>query len=423
MIGATGTRAICALLMGVSCAACDRREGKANDDPGPFAETVASVVPQIERETGLRFRKPPRLEVRSKAQVREFVEEQFNDERASRELAGAEAVYRRFGLLPDTMDLRAFMLDLLTEQVAGYYDPETKVLYVVEGAEPEIARITVAHELVHALQDQHLNLDSLQTVEGQNDRTIAAQAVVEGQATYTHIQVLIGGGTLAAKLPGGWDRVREMIREQQTQMPVFSTAPIIIQETLIFPYLSGAEFVRRFREKTPNAQLLGDLPVSTEQILHAEAFFGTRDAPTAVTLPAMPGTTTLYENNLGEFETRLLLYHHLRDQASAIRAARGWDGDRYRLVRTAQGDGLVWVTVWDSAVDAGEFREQMDQAIATRYAIATSATSGDSKTYQGAGRSVTLTVSEVAGRPVVLYADIPAGASPSPLDLGRIGLR
>lgn len=422
IVAGRGRGVACALLAGVLSAACDRGQEGGTEVPGPYAETVASVVPQIEKETGLRFTTPPRLEVRSKAQVREFVEEQFNDERAARELAGAEAVYRRFGLLPDTMDLRAFMLDLLTEQVAGYYDPETKILYVVEGANAEIARITVAHELVHALQDQHLNLDSLQTVEGQNDRTIAAQAVVEGQATFIHIQVLIGGGNLAAKLPGGWDRVREMIREQQTQMPIFSTAPLIIQETLIFPYLSGAEFARRFGEKTPDAQLLRDLPVSTEQILHAEAFFGVRDAPTAVTLPEISGTTTLYENNLGEFETRLLLYQHLRDQPGSIRAARGWDGDRYRLVRTAQGDGLVWATVWDSAVDAGEFREHMDQAIAKRYVIATSATSGDSKTYQGAGRSVTLTVGEVAGRPVVLYTDVPAGAS-LPLALGRIGLR
>lgn len=405
-----------------SLIACEASKDSGEDE-GPYRETLATVIPQIERETGLTFRARPKLQVRSKAQVREFLERKFNEEAAQRQLVGAEAVYRRFGLLPDTLDLRAFMLDLLTEQVVGYYDPDTEVLYVVEGADPEVARLTVAHELVHALQDQHLNLDSLQKLEGDNDRAVAAQAVVEGQATYVHVQVMIGGGNLAARLPGGWERVREMIREQQTRMPVFANAPLIIQETLIFPYLSGAEFARRYKEKTPQKQLLQDLPVSTEQVLHAEAFFGTRDAPTAVVLPPIAGTTTIYENNLGEFETRLLLYQHLTDQMGSIRAAQGWDGDRYRLVRTPRGDGIVWLTVWDSAVDAGEFRERMDAVIARRYAIRDSVTTGDTKSYGGAGRSIALTVAELHGRNVLLYVDVPAGTPTALLDLAKVELR
>src|SRR3712207_7180185 len=120
-----------------------------------------------------------------------------------------------------------------------------------------------------------------------SDRALAAQAVIEGQATYEQMMSMVGGeGNIAARLPGGWDQVRQMIREARNEMPVFATAPTIIQEVLIFPYLSGAEFVRRFKERRPGESPLNHLPLSTEQVLETPAFFGPRpDVPTRVALP------------------------------------------------------------------------------------------------------------------------------------------
>ena len=79
---------------------------------------------------------------------------------------------------------RAFMLELLSEQVVGYYDPAKKVLYVVDGAPEEMVNVTIAHELVHALQDQYINLDSLEKLTYDSDRQTAMQTVIEGQATF-----------------------------------------------------------------------------------------------------------------------------------------------------------------------------------------------------------------------------------------------
>jgi hypothetical protein len=405
-------------------AGCDRRSSDARADGGPYADKVRETVPQIERSTGLKFKTPPQLEVRTKEQVREFVLSKFNEQQPAQELAAEELVYKTLGLIPQSLDLRKFLLDLYTEQIVGFYDPAKKVLYVVEGAPREIARITVAHELVHALQDQYLNLDSLQRATGDADRTLAAQAVVEGQATYEQMISMVGGeANIAARLPGGWDQVRQMIREARNEMPVFATAPILIQEALIFPYLSGAEFVRRFKEQRPRQSPLQHLPVSTEQVLQTKAFFGSNpDAPTRITLPAPRGAERVYENNLGELGIRIFIYEHGKDQSTALRAAAGWDGDRYVLVRTPSGHGIAWVTVWDSAVDAAEFSGALAESVLQRYGGTPVGPAGGARDFTGSGRSIRITPADRGGKTIVMYTDVPAGQSVDVIDLTRVVL-
>lgn len=409
-----------ALLLAASALAC----GGAGENEGPYAKLVRRTIPKIEESTGLTFKSPPKLEQHTRAEVRAFLEQRFNEELPAAELSGMERTYKRLGLLPESMDLRQYLLDLLTEQVAGYYDPKAKTLYVVEGGDDQLVSVTVSHELVHALQDQYFNLDSLQSVRNNNDGTTAGQAVVEGQATLEQIASMIGGGNMAAALPGGWDRVRQMIREMQGAMPLFAQAPIVLQETLLFPYLSGAEFMRRFKEERPGKSPFDDMPVSTEQVMHPDRFFGSRDDPTVVTLPAPAVGKVVYENNLGEFETRLLLYEHLRDQVSAVRGAAGWDGDRYALVETARGDAVVWVSVWDTTVDAAEFLDLMDAALIKRFAdLRPGTATGPTRTYSARGRTIYLAISDVGARPVVLYADVPQGIPPRLIDLQKVTLK
>ena len=410
-----------ALLLVTAVSGCREKQ---SEYTGPYGGQVAEVVPKIEAAVGLKFKTPPRVEARSKEQVRAFVLQQFRDPKSLREFNGIEATYKILGMIPDTLDLKKFLVDLLAEQIIGYYDPKTKVLYVVDGSPPEAASITITHELVHALQDQYISLDSTQKIEGQNDRQSAAQAVFEGQAVYEQIAAMLGGNNVAVNLPGGWDRVREMIRENQSSMPVFAAAPIVIQETLIFPYLSGAEFVRNFKERNPGKVIYEDMPLSTEQILHPTAYFGKRDNPTEITLPPLIGVTPTYQNSLGEFETRLFLFEQLKDQNEAVRGASGWDGDRYELFNTPAGPGIVWVTVWDSAVDASEFFDVLNQVVEKRYGVKPSgATGATTRTYTGKGRTVEASTSEVSGRPIVVYLDVPAGASTKELDVNQIKLK
>ena len=419
--------AVVALAAGAA-GACSREGGagktaSASQD-APYAKEVSEAVPRIEKAVGLTFKSPPKVERRSKDDVRNFLMAKFNESMPAAEISGIERTYRRFGLISDSLQLRPFMLELLTEQIAGYYDPATKVLYVVDGGDPTLTNVTITHELVHALQDQYLNLDSIQKVTGDNDRQVAAQAVIEGQATYAQLKAMLGANSLSAKLPGGWDRIRDMIRDGQSGMAVFSSAPMIIQETLIFPYLSGAEFMRKFDEMRPGKVPFDSMPVSTEQIVHSTSYFERVDQPTKVTLPELGGgAKAVYSNNLGEFETRLFLFQHLQDQNSAIRGAAGWDGDRFALFDTNGGDGIAWVTAWDSKIDAGEFFDLMDTLILKRYRNAKpkSATS-DARVYEVEGRTLRVTTAEVNGRPVVLYVDVPLGAPTDVVDISKVVL-
>jgi hypothetical protein len=370
---------------------------------GPYRRQVRAAIPKLEEASGLTFRRLPVLQDRTRDEVRGFLEAEMQAQMTPLQLAGTAAAYRLLGLLPDTLDLRAFYLDLLTEQVAGYYDPKTKVLYVVEGEAAELRDVTITHELMHALQDQYVRLDSIQTLQGDNDRMVAMQAVVEGQATYEQLQVMTGGD-IESRLPGGWGALRETIRSSQEGMPQFAAAPMFLQETLLFPYLSGAEFVRRFSTTRGGRSVLTPFAESTEQILHPEKFLDSiPDRPTRIRLGAPRRGSVVHEDNLGEFETRLFLFQQLRDEAVAQRGAAGWDGDRYQVVAVEDGQVLSWLTVWDDPAEAREFAGLVGRLTAP------------------AGRRWVVDVTMVAGRPVVVAEQRPTGMSGSPLlDLTRV---
>jgi hypothetical protein len=365
------------------------------------------------------------LEFRSRDQLRDFLEKEFSSGKQAKEIEQQGTAYRRLGMLPDSIDLKKLYLDLLSEQVAGYYDPKTKKLYVVEGQTDDLVGVTIGHELVHALQDQYLNLDSLAKADVSNDRAMAAQAVIEGQAMYEQLIMMLGPGDLASRLPGGWDMVRQQIRENSASQPRFAEAPFLVQEDLIFPYLSGAEFMRNFKKQAKAGELVyAKMPQSTEQLMHPDKLYtATPDTPTEVTLPAPRGAAVSYQNTFGEFETRLFLYQHLQDQTAAYRGAGGWDGDRYEVLRFATGEGIAWLTVWDSAVDAGEFYELSDRTVIARYKPKTYRPLGATgKQYTLGGRTIRIQAVEVQGRPAVLYVDVPAGTDPDVVDVAKVTL-
>jgi hypothetical protein len=398
----------------------DRPDSVAYD--GPFAPQVRKAIPKIEQGMGLRFRTAPVVEMRSRDEVRGFLEREFESSKQAAQLDVQASAYRLMGLLPDTLDLRRMFLDLLTEQIAGYYDPKVKKLFLVQGQAEELLSITLTHELVHALQDQHFNLDSAGRAEVSNDRLMATQAVVEGQATYEQLATMLGEGF---KMPGGWDMIRDQIRDNSQTMPRFAAAPFLVQEDLIFPYLSGSEYVRAAKQKRPGESPLQRMPESTEQVLHAaKRLSDTVDAPTAVTLPAPRRGQVAYRNVLGEFETRLFVFQHLQDQATAIRAAAGWDGDEFLLLRFPTGEGLVWLSVWDSAVDAGEFYQVADRSVIARFRPKTFRPIGENaKLYPDLkGRAIRVQALTVGGRPAVLYVDLPSGVDTDVVDIGAVKL-
>jgi hypothetical protein len=337
-------------LMGAACRG-EARQTPASD--AALARMVDSLRTPVERAVGLVFTARPKSAMRSKEQVGGYLIRKLDQELPPERLHGLETAYRLFGLLPDTLQLRALLLDLYTEQVAGFYDPDSATLFGVAGSDPERLRLVLAHEMIHALQGQHLRLDSILDDRRNNDRLTAAQAILEGQATLASLDVLAPGQDVARN-PQFWDLYREQVRQQQTSMPVFRRAPLILRESLIFPYLQGAEFMHwwaesPFRDTLPYGRRM---PQSTEQIIHPERY-ARGDRPLALGFPK--DDEVLYEDVLGENEIRVVLAHLAGSDEVQTVVPIGWGGDRFRLYGSGRGPALVWYVVWDDPASSGRF--------------------------------------------------------------------
>lgn len=337
------------------------------------AEMAEELTPEVERAVGLEFRYPPNVAVRTRDEVYDYLQEKMESEFPPEELERISTAYRLFRLLPEDLDLHQLLLDLYTEQVVGFYDPQKDTLYVVTGAETLELRLIVGHELVHALQAQYAPLDSILTSRGDNDRRTAAQAVFEGQGVIASLRALLPDGDLAG-VPEFWTQMRETIRQQQASMPVLSSAPLLLRETLIFPYLGGADFVRWYGTQYPGTVPFGDrLPASTEQLLHNERY---RSGDTPTLLSFADQGDILYEDGLGEFEMRVLMTELLGDEDDAAAAVTDWDGDRYAVYPVDDGYGLVWWIVWDDQDAADRFVRQFEPVWRSGLAAGQSATIG-----------------------------------------------
>lgn len=348
------------LLVALLATACRGQERGDAD----LQRMTDELLPRLEALSGLQAREPIRFARQSREEMQAFVEKQLEEEMPPEELAGMQAAYAAFGLIPDTLDLRRLLHDLYSEQVVGYYDPVTDALYIVEGASGGDVYTVLAHELVHALQDQHVDLDSLIAKERGNDRQTAAQAAIEGHATAVMFAILmeqqLGAPVNPELLPDLGAQLQPLLEAQNSQFPVFRQAPRIIRETLLFPYVGGASFVQSLwrQESKMVAPFDSLLPHSTEQVLDpVERFLGDRDEPTEIGLAETTGGwRTLYENTLGKLEVEILLREHLGSGADV--AAEGWDGDRYRLIEAPDGGrALIWYSVWDDAAAADRFAD------------------------------------------------------------------
>jgi hypothetical protein len=317
------------------------------------------IIPQVERAVGLKFKRPPVVAVRSRDQLRLYLERKVRHEYPPAELRAEARAYRAFRLVADTVDLLKMQLDLLQEQVAGFYDPDSTTLFVIAGGDPMTLRAVISHELVHALQDQYTNLNAIRHARRQSDRQTAGQAVMEGQATVAGMLALTS--LTAAQLAERWDQVRSGVRDQQESFGQLAAAPLILRESLLFPYIAGAEFILGFetRRTDPDAQPFNArLPVSTEQILHASRYTA-GERPVRVSLAPSPGDTLVYDDDFGEFGARVALRSWGVSEPEAIAAAAGWNGDRYVILGTRAGTALVWATAWDTPQDAVDFERTL----------------------------------------------------------------
>jgi hypothetical protein len=318
---------------------------------------VDSLLPAVQRVAALQATGPVKVGIKTPADVLDYVVQKLDTEFPPAELEGSRLAYTLLGLLPADLDLHKLLLDLYKEQIAGFYDPETKTLYAVDGVATAALKPVLAHELVHALQDQHVNLDSLISGRRGNDRQTAAQSAIEGHATIAMLawtaEQFTGAPVDVGKIPDIATAMAATFNAQAAQFPVLAGAPRIIRDELIFPYASGASFVQALWRRPglpPEAPFGALMPQSTEQVMDPQGrFIASRDVPTEIRYEDVSGWTIRYRETMGAFETRIFLEEH---GGSAV---AGWDGDRILLLEADGATGLVWTSIWDDATSADTF--------------------------------------------------------------------
>ncbi len=266
------------------------------------------------------------------------------------------------------LDYYQLTVDLLTEQVAGYYDSDTGQLFVIS-EDSELAadtKVTMSHEITHALQDQHFGLDRYDEDSTDFDRLTAFSSVVEGDASWTMVQYAIQYLTQ--------EEIGEFVTgagaEQSSE--TLENAPRYIRDGLLFPYERGFTFVEALLGEgdldAVNAALENP-PVSTEQILHPEKYTSTpQDLPLEVDVPDLTealgdGWAETYQGTLGEFDLVILLEENGVTPAGA--AAEGWGGTRFEVWSNNDALLTVLATRWDSEQDAAEFSAALNQTFSS----------------------------------------------------------
>ena len=347
-----------ALLLG-----CRGRAPGGSQD-AEIARLVDSMRPTVERATGLAFKGPTRSALKTKDEVHAYLLGQFEKEFPPRRQEGLQAVYGLLGLIPDSVNIKALLLDLLTEQVVGFYDPETTTLYAVRGAEPTVLRFVLAHELTHALQHQYLPLDSILKLKGDADQQAAAHAVLEGHAMIASILAFAPDPNIL-KQPSFWAMARQQAMAPSSSQ-VFAQAPLALREEIVFPYLNGAEFMRWWDSARAGQHLptMATLPRSTEQILHP-ARYDAGDNPQRLRF-ADSTAELLYEDSLGELDLQVLAAVLRGAKDVATEPPAGWGGDRFRVYRSPAGPALVWYLGWDDAGSAARFRRESGAGLLAR---------------------------------------------------------
>jgi hypothetical protein len=354
--------------IGVLAGEGEEAEPAAERSAGPsleeVTERVAEVARDVERVRQLEFERLPRVRVVSPAEAREAALRELDEQVPRRRQRIEERLLVMLGLLPPDTRLRDVIGKALTEEVAGYYIPRSRTLALVgaEGLNGFLAEVTLAHELTHALEDQHFGIEPHGASGFLGDRSVADAALREGTATLAmldYVALTQGGG---AELP---DEVRRQVLEQLSQLtlPASSGLPRYVREGLVWPYAAGAGFVDRIQGEGGWAAVdrayEEDPPRSSEQIVHPRKYEA-GERPARVELRGVRAALgadarVVSRGDLGEFDTEQFL-RDANGRRRSEEAAAGWGGSAFELWRAEGGaDVLVMGWAWDTARDAREF--------------------------------------------------------------------
>jgi hypothetical protein len=339
-----------------------------------FLKAADEVLQQMSQLLSLPIKDPLKKSLRSKAEIRDYLVREEKEDRTDAERLATQKTLEAFGLIPKGFPLDSFLLDVLTDQVAGLYDPKAQEFYIADWIPADEQKQVMAHELTHALEDQSFHIDPwIKAARPNDDAELARDSVSEGSALAAmEDYALLDDKMSIRELPDITVLVRAGAVDEMNKDPKLANAPIFIRDELLFPYLSGIGFIQQFLKAHQGWQdlhlLFENPPLSTQQIVHPNLYLQAV-APDKVTLPdwkaiAPPDWKLLDENVMGEFGVDEVLKQFLGPQrADAI--APMWKGDRYAIFEDAKGAGthLVFQLSLDTPEDAARFFGQYSEVL------------------------------------------------------------
>jgi len=349
-----------------------------------FLAAVDEVLKEMSDITGWELKSPLKKSIRTREQIRAYVLEQMNDEKDAKERYASARTAEALGLIPKGFDLENFLVDLLTEQIAGLYDPKDHEFYIADWIAPDEQRMVMSHELTHALQDQYFHIeDWAHAARPNDDAELARESVLEGSAM---------AGMLEYELRDKGLKLRDLPEFDPSifvgdlaDTPMLKKAPQFIKDSLLFPYFSGLTFslyILRTSGWGGFNSVFANPPAGTQQIMHPSLYKGGRaPSPLKLDLPdTLPGTSwsKLEENSLGEFGWKEVLKQFL-DESRARKVAAGWDGDDYATFEQKETKQLMFLTRlrFNSEEMASSFFTAYAEALEKKYPERKNASKGE----------------------------------------------
>jgi hypothetical protein len=371
-----------------------------SDEAKQLFSLVDELIKFSSEETGLAIKSPVKRQIVSRAEVERYIQQKFDDDEDAKRMQRDEIVLKKFGLLDRDFDLKPFLLALLKEQIAAYYDDKTKTVSLLDWVDAEDQKMVLAHELTHALQDQHSDLEKWnnQTPDGlshsagedrdhlaKDEMDTAREAVVEGQATAVMIDYKLKPmGKSLVKDPELMDYLKQQMAGSE-DAPVLARAPLLLSESMLFPYREGLSFEQDvWMDKGQKAAFAGALdqpPTSSWEIINPREY-EKRHAPAVPLLPNIhPLVDKLYApydiGQIGQLDVRILTQLFGGERA-ANDLTPAWDGGLYwagqrRSAKSAQEQektdsiALFYLSVWKNAASAEAFQHVYGDELGRKY--------------------------------------------------------
>jgi hypothetical protein len=373
------------------------------DQEKTLLEDEDQILHFVSKDTHLVIKDPVKCRFISREAVATELRKKFDQDKGAKRMERSELVLKKFGLLDQSFKMRPFLLSLLTEQIAGFYDDKTKQMNLLDWVPIDEQKPVMAHELTHALQDQRVGLEKWgsQEVEGvaknvkqdnhhiaNDDTDTAREAVLEGQAMVSFADYMLADAGHPDKTLKDAPQLAQQLESNAGDMsdsPVLARAPLVLQQSLLFPYTSGLAFEQQILVKKGAdrafAGVLDAPPSSSFQIMTPDAYL--RDQP--IPLLKLPDIHPLLKKAgyvpydvgvMGELDVRMTA-ELFGGEPLAKALAPEWAGGIYYAAQrknatSAQKDttaslALLYSSQWKNKDSARSFFEVFEQELPRQY--------------------------------------------------------